>query len=338
MTRYYHRFSLFVVALVFASMCALSIVKAHTLGIDKAVLTELSDGQYRLVSKVPSSLAHLITTPVLPEKCTFSGPRSGERGVYEVRFTFTCKQPLTADDELVLPWRREGAMLTVSWQNGANVTRLVERKGEEISVKLELFQAGSGSWINAAKRYTILGIEHILSGLDHLLFVLGLMLLVRGTWMLVKTVTAFTIAHSITLALATLGVVKVPAAPVEAAIALSIVFLAVEIVKGMRGESSLAHKMPWLVAFGFGLLHGLGFAGALAELGLPPDEIPIALLFFNIGVEIGQLIFIAVILLTIAAWRHVGLPISRKLAQVPTYAIGGLATFWFLERTASIFT
>lgn len=329
---------LLAMVLAFAGLYACTGLHAHTLGIDKAELTELSDGSYRLGSKVPANLAHFITTPAVPEKCSLTGQRTGERGAYEVRFSFSCTSPLTADDMIRLPWRREGAMLTVSWQSGAEVTRLVERKGEFIVVDLGQFQAGSGSWVDAAKRYTLLGVEHILSGLDHLLFVLGLLLLVRGAWMLVKTVTAFTVAHSITLALATLGVVKVPSAPVEAAIALSIVFLAIEIVKGMRGEVSLTHKMPWLVAFGFGLLHGLGFAGALAELGLPPGEIPIALLFFNIGVEIGQLIFVGVILLAVWAWRRAGLPISRRLTQVPAYAIGALATFWFLERTANIFT
>ena len=140
-------------------------------------------------------------------------------------------------------------------------------------------------------------------GIDHLLFVLGLLLIVNGTWMLVKTITAFTIAHSITLALATLGFVNLPSTPVEAAIALSIVFLAVEIVNARRGRFSFTHAHPWVVAFGFGLLHGLGFAGALSEIGLPPDEIPIALLFFNVGVEIGQLMFVVAVLLLITIWK-----------------------------------
>ena len=144
--------------------------------------------------------------------------------------------------------------------------------------------------------YTVLGIEHILTGVDHLMFVLALIMLVRGTRRLLVTVTAFTLAHSITLALATLGIIHVPGPPVEATIALSIVFVASEIVQGLRGHEGLAAKKPWLVAFSFGLLHGLGFAGALAEVGLPVNAIPLALLFFNIGVEIGQLLFIAAVI------------------------------------------
>ncbi|MGI9399927.1 MAG: HupE/UreJ family protein [Rhizobiaceae bacterium] len=328
---------LFATVLAVAGFGTAAPLHAHTLGIDKAELTELNDGSYRLVSRVPVTLAPFITTPQLPERCSFTGPRAGERGAYEVRFSFTCTSPLIADDKIELPWRREGAMLSISWRSGAEVTRLVERKGETITIDLALFQAGSGSWLDAARRYTLLGIEHILSGFDHLLFVLGLLFLVRGAWMLVKTITAFTVAHSITLALATLGILKVPSAPVEAAIALSIVFLAVEIVKGWRGQFSITHQMPWLVAFAFGLLHGLGFAGALSELGLPPDEIPIALLFFNIGVEVGQLIFVAIILVAIWAWRHARFPAPRSLALAPAYAIGTLAAYWFLERAAVMF-
>ena len=159
--------------------------------------------------------------------------------------------------------------------------------GAGIEVPLAALRAGSGSAADAARRYLALGVEHILLGIDHLLFVLGLLLIVRGPWLLITTVTAFTLAHSLTLALATLGLVAVPSAPVEAAIALSIVFLAAEILRARQGRIGLTHRLPWLIAFGFGLLHGLGFAGALAEIGLPAGEIPLALLFFNLGVEVG---------------------------------------------------
>lgn len=146
--------------------------------------------------------------------------------------------------------------------------------------------ARPSAW-GVAGTYFILGVEHILMGVDHLLFVLALLLLTNGTWRLVKTVTAFTVAHSITLGLATLGVVHVPSSPVEAVIALSIVFVAAEIVQARRGRAGLAAQMPWIVAFVFGLLHGFGFAGALSEVGLPEGHIPVALLFFNLGVEAG---------------------------------------------------
>ena len=185
--------------------------------------------------------------------------------------------------------------------------------------------------------YTVLGIEHILTGFDHLCFVLALVLIVRGTKRLIWTVTAFTLAHSITLALATMDVIRVPGPPVEATIALSIVFVASEIVQQQRGREGLAAKQPWLVAFAFGLLHGLGFAGALAEVGLPANSIPLALLFFNIGVEIGQLLFIAAVLgaarlLFLAAANRIEL---RRAAIVPAYLIGGIASYWVIERVSN---
>jgi hydrogenase/urease accessory protein HupE len=189
------------------------------------------------------------------------------------------------------------------------------------------------------RTYTILGIEHILLGIDHLLFVLALVLLVDGKRRLVWTITAFTLAHSITLAAATLGVLHVPGPPVEAAIALSIVFVAGEIVHARQGRPGLTQRNPWIVAFAFGLLHGLGFAGALAEVGLPEGQIPTALLFFNVGVEIGQLLFIAAVLAVVAAgrWaaRHVSLPPVAGLWRVPPYLIGGLASYWVFERVAA---
>ncbi len=186
------------------------------------------------------------------------------------------------------------------------------------------------------RTYSVLGIEHILLGFDHLCFVLALVLIVRGTRRLVWTVTAFTLAHSITLALATLDVIRVPGPPVEATIALSIIFVANEIIQQRRGREGLASKRPWLVAFAFGLLHGLGFAGALAEVGLPANAIPLALLFFNVGVEIGQLLFIAAVLLAMrllskfAAQR----PELRHATTVTAYAIGGIASYWLIERVS----
>ena len=164
--------------------------------------------------------------------------------------------------------------------------------------------------LEVVSTYTILGIEHILSGFDHLLFVLALVLLVQGTRRLLVTITAFTAAHSLTLAGATLGWVHVPGPPVEASIALSIVFVASEIVHTRQGRYSVTQHYPWVVAFTFGLLHGFGFAGALAEVGLPQSSIPIALLFFNVGVEIGQLLFVGAVLAVIAPWLARGTPAS----------------------------
>jgi hydrogenase/urease accessory protein HupE len=196
---------------------------------------------------------------------------------------------------------------------------------------------GQTTWDEVASDYLVLGIEHILLGVDHLLFVLGLLLVVRHTWPLVKTITAFTVAHSITLAAATLGWVHVPGAPVEATIALSIVFLAAEIVHARRGRVGLAHRLPWLVAFVFGLLHGFGFAGALAEVGLPDADIPLALLFFNLGVEAGQLAFIAAVAATHAVVRRVSRLELRRYEAIPAYGIGGIAAFWTIERIGAMF-
>jgi hydrogenase/urease accessory protein HupE len=187
-----------------------------------------------------------------------------------------------------------------------------------------------------ARDFVRQGVAHILFGLDHLLFVAALMLIVRDRWMLVKTITAFTVAHSITLSLATLGWAALPAAPLEAMIAISILLVAGEIVRRERGEVSLTIRWPWVVAFVFGLLHGFGFAGALSEIGLPQSDIPLALLSFNVGVEIGQLIFIAIVL---AAVRFAGLLVTmpRRAVIASAYAIGTIAAFWSLERLDAVF-
>jgi hypothetical protein len=190
-------------------------------------------------------------------------------------------------------------------------------------------------------------VEHILLGFDHLLFVLALLLLVKGWRRLVATITGFTVAHSLTLAAATVGWVQVPQAPVEAVIALSIMFVAVEILHQRQGRTGIASRWPWVVAFGFGLLHGLGFAGALREIGLPDQAIPAALLSFNVGVEAGQLLFVAVVFLFLRLATHAmgrwesGSDRTARLPAAATppvsYAIGILAGFWFVERTFRLF-
>lgn len=190
--------------------------------------------------------------------------------------------------------------------------------------------------------YAGLGVEHILGGFDHLLFVLGLVLLVTGGRRLLVTVTAFTLGHSVTLALAVLGFVHMPSGPTEAAIALSIYVLALELVRRKTSQESLMQRSPWLVAGLFGLLHGLGFAGALSEIGLPAHEIPAALFAFNVGIEVGQLAFVAVVLavgwmLTRCPERWTEQAWTQSLAQVPTYVIGSLSAFWFLERVLGLF-
>ena len=184
----------------------------------------------------------------------------------------------------------------------------------------------------SARVFLAQGIEHILLGVDHLLFVLGLLAIVRTPWMLVKTITAFTLAHSITLAIATFGVASVPAAPLNVAIALSILFLGPEIVRAWRGQTSFTIRHPWVVAFAFGLLHGFGFASGLAALGLPRSEIPLALLAFNAGVEIGQLAFVALVLLLVRSLDVLRMHWPRSLELAPAYVIGSLGAFWTLQR------
>lgn len=187
-----------------------------------------------------------------------------------------------------------------------------------------------------AMTYTSLGIEHILLGVDHLFFILALLFVVRGTWALVRTVTAFTVAHSITLALASLGFVHVPGPPVEAAIALSIVFVAAEIVRRDSDNPGMTERQPWIIAFAFGLLHGFGFAGALSQIGLPRHDIPIALLTFNVGVELGQLAFVFAVL---GLWRLVRrFPVHGPvwIGKMPAYGIGIVAAYWTIDRVIAL--
>ena len=188
--------------------------------------------------------------------------------------------------------------------------------------------------LGTAGTFIAQGIRHILFGADHLLFVLGLLLIVKDRWMLVKTVSAFTLAHSITLALATLGYASVPVAPLNAAIALSILFLGPEIVRIWRGQTSFTIRHPWVVAFAFGLLHGFGFASALTSAGLPRAELPLALLSFNVGVEIGQLAFVLLVLLLERAFRILQIHWPRWAAALPGYAVGCLGAFWSIQRFA----
>jgi hypothetical protein len=201
---------------------------------------------------------------------------------------------------------------------------------------LNLTATGVLPWTQVAASYVPLGIEHILLGIDHLLFVFGLMLLVRGVRQLVTTITAFTIAHSLTLAAATFGWIGVPEASVNAAIALSIVIVAVEVVRERRGIASVTGRFPWAVAFGFGLLHGFGFATALTEIGLPAANLPAALLFFNVGVEIGQVTFVLLVLALAWSHRRLQAELPRWSETVGIYAMGSLAALWFISRTFAI--
>lgn len=189
--------------------------------------------------------------------------------------------------------------------------------------------------LSVARAYVLLGIEHILTGADHLLFVSGLLLLVSGVRRLLLTVSAFTLSHTITLTLATLGFVHVPPAPVEAVIALSILFVAYEVLRKHENPQGLAQRKPWLVAFSFGLLHGLGFAGGLSAAGLPVGHIPLALGFFSAGVEVGHFSFVAFSLALIASVRHWTARLPTWSSRIPPYAIGGVSAYWLIARLAA---
>jgi hypothetical protein len=311
---------------------------AHDLGVARARLEEMPEGRYVLEVETATTTAELLGAPELPERCAPEEAGLSPPGAERLRYRFVCAgPPLSAGDALRLPWHSQGVIVAARWVDGATARQYFARTGAAIEVPLAALRVGSPSIADAARRYLGLGITHILLGIDHLLFVFGLLLLVRGPWMLVKTITAFTLAHSITLALATLGFVNVPARPVDAAIALSIAFLAAEILRARQGRPGLSARMPWVVAFAFGLLHGLGFAGALTQLGLPPGEIPLALLFFNVGVEIGQLLFVGVVLALGWALRQLQVSWPRWAEPLPAYAIGTVAAFWLIERTSALF-
>ena len=298
-------------------------------------LTETAPDHYDVLWKVPAldPTTTLKVHPVFPASAQTVSP---------VRSTF-------ANGMVVQRWQLHapgliGQAIAFPELSTTRVDVLVRLVRHDGSVQLERILSADPRFVVTAspgafevvRTYTLLGIEHILSGFDHLLFVLALVILVRDRRRLLLTVTAFTIAHSITLALATLGVIHVPGPPVEATIALSIVFVASEIVSEARGRIGLASRKPWLVAFSFGLLHGLGFAGALAEVGLPANAIPLALLFFNVGVEIGQLLFIAAVLALAAALLR--LPRAAALRAPATlaaaYGIGGISAYWVIARVA----
>jgi hydrogenase/urease accessory protein HupE len=273
----------------------------------------------------------------LPAGCTnVTQPRASMvNNAYTERWTVKCAGGLTGGTIHIDGLSATTTDVLVRLQRldrTAQVTRLTP------SAPLFVVEAAPHA-VQVARTYLVLGVEHILGGVDHLLFVLALVILVKGTRRLIATVTAFTLAHSLTLAGATLGFVHMPGPPVEAAIALSIVFVAAEIIRSRQGNAGLTEKFPWIVAFSFGLLHGFGFASALNEVGLPQSAIPVALLFFNVGVEVGQLLFIAAVFTVIALARRVTRRIGMSQPvwawRVPPYAIGSVAAFWIIQRVAA---
>ncbi len=299
-------------------------------GVARVIMDETDTGLYQL-SIVDQQVPPLFNVErILPARCEGLEP-----GRFSYRFQ--CEAPLNVDDQLSFPWGLEGVVVIANWIDGSSVSGYFPGDGSDVAVPLSDLKAGAASIGSLASRYLELGAEHILLGIDHLLFVLGLLLLVEGLWKLIKTVTAFTIAHSITLAFAVLGIFPVPNAPIEVLIALSIVFLAREVIMAQRGQTTLTHASPWIVAFIFGLIHGFGFAGALGELGLSESDIPLALLFFNLGVEAGQVAFIGVLVLINVLFTKF---LSNQLFSLHrglAYGLGGIAAYWFIERIPSLY-
>jgi hypothetical protein len=322
--------------LVLASLLTLG-AHAHTTKIEHVTLVEMPENHYGILYAAPPPGLSEFAAPLLPSRCVWVDPLNMQITETSTSLVFEARGgPLTASDQIILPWQKNGIMVLMKWRDGSTQRQFFTSGAKGIVIEMSLLRAGSGSLPAAAQKYTWLGMEHILGGIDHLLFVAGLLFLVKGTRPLIMTITAFTLAHSITLACSIFGWLELPSEPVEAIIALSIVLLAVEIVHQHRGRSGLTTRCPWLVSFLFGLVHGLGFAGALGELGLPPAEVPAALLFFNIGVEAGQLLFIAVVLTLLWTLRKMKLPFPKKLRLAPQYALGIIATYWLIDRSLAM--
>jgi hypothetical protein len=298
-------------------------------------LRETAPNVYRMTWKVPALGDYRLgIAPRLPNDCHAIGPPTSRQaeGAFVEHGQLRCDRSLAGQVLVIdrLDATLTDVMVRVETTDGSVSNARLTPSAPSFIVPT---QPGAMMVIWA---YVGLGVEHILFGVDHLLFVLCLLLLVRDIGKLLATVTAFTLAHSITLAAATLGFVRVAAAPVEATIALSIVFLATELVRGEGNRSAATQSCPWLVAFSFGLLHGLGFAGALAEVGLPQREIPLALFAFNIGVELGQLGFIAAVLSLQRLTQFLRLRLPNWSPGAAGYAIGSIAAFWVYARLASV--
>ena len=303
----------------------------------------VGSGTFDVLWKVPANGEYRLAMYVkLPAKC-MGAPSSGTftGGAFVERWRATCPGGLIGQRVAIDGLSATRTDVLARFIREDATTQTVRLTPEDTSFEVT---AEPDAW-QVAKTYLLLGIEHILLGIDHLLFVLGLLFLV-GSWRrLVATVTAFTLAHSITLAAATLGLVHVRQTPIEAAIALSVMFVAAEILHQARGQSGLTTRAPWVVAFIFGLLHGFGFAGALREVGLPQSDIPIALLFFNVGVEVGQLIFVASVVAVL--WLASGLMgkgaksergpwQAEALIRTPVaYVVGSTAAFWVVQRVVA---
>lgn len=298
-------------------------------------MEEKTPNHFSVLFKVPARDDKKLSLHVeFPSGCKESSPHYASfiEGAYIEHYRMQCSQPLAGKRISIegLENTKTDLLLRLEFLDKTSQSQLLRASNNSYTV------LAAASKMQVVKTYTWLGITHILLGFDHLMFVLCLLLIVNSVRKLLWTVTAFTLAHSITLAGSSLGYLYLPQKPVEATIALSILFLAVEIMNEQKGKAGITARYLWLIAFTFGLLHGFGFAGALAEIGLPQNAITLALIFFNVGVEIGQLIFIAVVLFAGMLLLHVNQPVLlEKLKTIVVYMIGALSTFWLIERLLS---
>jgi hydrogenase/urease accessory protein HupE len=310
-------------------------IKAHEIRPALLNITEREVGVFDVLWKVPAVGDKVIgIRPILPKSLVAIGPSTHNKlpGTIVEYATYELKGESMAGDRIFidgLSTVQIDVLVKIQYLDGTSHSALLQPHSPEYIIP----KPGTKTTISWS--YWRMGVEHILGGIDHLLFVLALLLLVPNRWKLLKTITAFTVAHSITLGLATLGLVNIPPGPTEAIIALSIVFLAIEIVQSHQGKYSMTERYPWIVAMIFGLFHGLGFAGALTQVGLPAQEIPLALLMFNIGVETGQIMFVFAVLIVIASLNRFKISWPQWSWKIMPYGIGSIATFWVIQRTLS---
>jgi hydrogenase/urease accessory protein HupE len=295
-------------------------------------LRQIDAVSYNLLWKKPAGgEVELYIAPIVPQECRFaaSGQQQLTPGALVLRGVLACPGGIDGKTIAIdgLDATLTDVLVRIHHADGRLESHLVKPDAPSVTL------GGATSGWQRAAGYLRLGVNHILLGVDHLLFVLGLLLIVGSRWSLVKTISAFTLAHSITLAIATLGYASAPLPPLNAAIALSILFLGPEIVRRWRGGTSLTIRHTWIVAFAFGLLHGFGFASGLTAMGLPRTEIPLALLLFNVGVEAGQIAFVLLILALERAFRTLEIRWPRAIQALPGYAVGSLGALWTIQRT-----
>lgn len=322
--------------LLVLAMLAASVAYAHETRPVYFELREQSPGNFEALLKVPEfGGAVLDVSPEFSGGANSATPTITREAEGAIVKTWTLHAPDLRGQTLRMRGLQgtiTDALVRIEFADGAEWLKRFTPADPEARILSRM-----SAW-ELARVYVALGYEHILLGVDHLLFVLGLLLIVRGTKALIKTITAFTIAHSLTLAAATLGLASAPLPPLNAAIALSILFLGPEIARTWSGETSFTIENPWVVAFAFGLLHGFGFASGLSTAGMSRAAIPQALLWFNVGVELGQLTFVALVLAMLHAWRVLEMRWPLWAARAPGYAVGVCGAFWTIQRTVLIFS